>query len=324
MADAPEIAVAVPSHDRPVRLRWLLNALEEQTLDRSRFEIVIAHDSSGPETEALLRTHPLATDGTLRHVALPPGSAPPGRNRNAAWREARAPLLAFTDDDCRPPPDWLERALEAATANPGAIVQGATRPDPAEDDIGRFATHVTTRSIKPPAAQAQACNIVYPRSVLEEHAGFDEAMYVGEDTDLAERARAAGVELVGAPGAVTWHAVEEHSLLGMVRGSWRWGGLPELIRRHPRLRSEFHLWAFYRREHVWLPLVVAAWLLGRRNRLALALALPYVIQAAPRHRGTNLKGRLRAASELPGRFLIDGTEFLALALGSIRHRTFFL
>ena len=30
---AADIAVVVPSHDRPLRLRWLLNALADQTLD---------------------------------------------------------------------------------------------------------------------------------------------------------------------------------------------------------------------------------------------------------------------------------------------------
>src|SRR6478735_4805058 len=84
VAPTPEISVVVASHDRPVRLRWLLNALEEQTLARERWEVVVAHDSSGPETEALLRDHPLARDGTLRHASLPAGSAPPGANRNAA------------------------------------------------------------------------------------------------------------------------------------------------------------------------------------------------------------------------------------------------
>ena len=37
---APLITVAVASHDRPLRLRWLLNALEEQTL--TDFEVVEA------------------------------------------------------------------------------------------------------------------------------------------------------------------------------------------------------------------------------------------------------------------------------------------
>src|SRR2546426_5419523 len=97
----PEISVVVASHDRPLRLRWFLNALEEQTLPRDRWEIVVAHDSVGPETDELLSTHPLAQDGTLRFVKLPASSAPPGANRNAALKLARAPLIAFTDDDCR-------------------------------------------------------------------------------------------------------------------------------------------------------------------------------------------------------------------------------
>src|SRR6202040_3789959 len=106
------------------------NALEEQTLPADDWEVVVAHDSSGPETEELLSTHPLAARGTLRHVTLPPGSAPPGANRNAAWRIARGSVIAFTDDDCRPPADWLQNALSAARRSPGAIVQGATRKDP--------------------------------------------------------------------------------------------------------------------------------------------------------------------------------------------------
>ena len=106
---APLISVAVASHDRPLRLRWLLNALEEQTL--ADFEVIVAHDS-GPETEELLRTHPLASDGRLRHLSFRPGPGP-AEKRNAAWMAARAPLIAFTDDDCRPPADWLERLAAA-------------------------------------------------------------------------------------------------------------------------------------------------------------------------------------------------------------------
>src|SRR3954451_19273139 len=106
----PRLSVVVPSHDRPLRLRWLLNALEEQTLDRSRWEVVVAHDSTGPETEALLRDHPLAKAGVLRHLSFAPGPGPAAK-RNAAWRLSRAPTVLFTDDDCRPPADWLANAL---------------------------------------------------------------------------------------------------------------------------------------------------------------------------------------------------------------------
>jgi GT2 family glycosyltransferase len=319
----PDIAVVVASHDRPLRLRWLLNALADQTLPRARFEVVVGHDSSAPATEDLLRTHPLAQEGVLRHVTLPPGSAPPGRNRNAAWRASRAPVVAFTDDDCRPPAQWIERCLEAARRHPGAIVQGATRPDPEEQPILEHAPWVLTRSIRPPRPWAQACNIVYPREVLEALGGFPEDMFVGEDTSLAERARSEGVPYVGAPEVENWHAVEDLTLLGMARASWKWSGLPLLIRRHPRLRREFPMWMFWRREHVWLPFAVAGWLYTPRTRLAALMALPYLAHATPNH-GPFPRGRMRSALELPGRVAIDLAEFLALAWGSLRHRTPFL
>src|SRR3954471_814692 len=107
----PEISVVVPSHERPLRLRWLLNALEEQTLPRERWELVVVHDSRGDETVKLLDEHPLAKAGVLRHRRLEPGTGSPSRQRNVGWRMAGAPLVAFTDDDCRPEPEWLPRLL---------------------------------------------------------------------------------------------------------------------------------------------------------------------------------------------------------------------
>jgi glycosyltransferase involved in cell wall biosynthesis len=321
---APEISVVVPSHDRPLRLRWLLNAMEEQTLPRDRWELIIGHDSSGPETEEILTTHPLAAAGVLRHVTLEPGTAPPGRNRNVAWRLARAPVIAFTDDDCRPPADWLENALAAAKRHPGAIVQGSTMPDPDEGKIGRHAPYVRTQSIWPPRPWAQACNIIYPLELLERCGGFPEDMYVGEDTALAEVARSLGAPYVGAPEVVTRHAIDEASLADQVRGAWRWQGLPLLIHRHPRIRQEFSLGYFWKRTHVWAPLAVAGAYGMKRSRLMALLTIPYLVHATPKHHGQHPRGRIRSVLELPGRFAIDVSEIAALAWGSIKHRSFFL
>jgi GT2 family glycosyltransferase len=185
-----ELSVVAPSHARPLRLRWLLNALEEQTLAPDRWEVIIGHDADGEETEELLRTHPLGRRVALRSVRSPAGTALPGINRNRAWRAATSELILFTDDDCRPPADWLERALEAARRHPGAVVQGSTAPDLEETVIGQHAAHVHTVSIWPPQPWGQSCNILYPRSVLEAVGGFPEDLWLGEDTALAEMARA--------------------------------------------------------------------------------------------------------------------------------------
>lgn len=321
VVSAPQISVAVPSHDRPLRLRWLLNALEEQTLERGRFEVVVGHDS-GPETTELLREHPLAGDGTLREVRLPPGTGPPGANRNVAWRAARADTIVFTDDDCRPPADWLERALEAVREHPGEIVQGRTAPDPDEWALMR-APYRHTQDISPPSGYAEACNIVYPRSVLERQGGFDERLHTGEDSDLMLRARQAGTAYVGHARMLTYHAVVPMSLPGLLRSLTRWKDVPEVIARHPEYRRAFPLRLFWKPTHAWAPLaVLGAWLI-RRNPLFALLAAPWCSQAMPRY-GTGMRGRLRALSELPASAAVTAVEFAVLAYGSARSRTLFL
>src|SRR4051794_41815669 len=116
-----ELTVAVASHERALRLRWLLNALEEQTVPREHFEVVVCHDSAGEETERLLREHPLARAGVLRHVRLPAGSGAAARQRNEAWRAGRAPGAGFTRDDCRPPPRRLRRNAPAGGGPPRCL-----------------------------------------------------------------------------------------------------------------------------------------------------------------------------------------------------------
>jgi GT2 family glycosyltransferase len=318
----PLISVVVASHDRPLRLRWLLNALEEQTLAREAWEVVVAHDSRGPATAELLQSHPLAADGTLRAIGFAPGPGP-AEKRNAAWRAARAPLVAFTDDDCRPPPDWLERLVAAADAHPGAVVQGTTRPDPDELEIAMRAPHARTQTIDPPTPWGQTCNMLYPRELLERIGGLDPTfpLPAGEDTDLLQRALAAGAEQVAAPGALTYHCVEAGSLRESMRIAWRWQALPLVLRLHPQLRRGLPLRLFWKPQHAGLCLGVAATALARRAPLLAALAwLPWIRAALPSY-GRTPRGLLRAAGELPGRLVVDAVETAGVAKGAVEHRS---
>jgi GT2 family glycosyltransferase len=321
MKATPEIAVVVPSHDRPGRLRFLLNALEEQTLDPARFEVVVAHDSSDPETEELLAGHPLAARGTLRHLTFPPGPGPAAK-RNAAWRAASAPLVAFTDDDCRPPPEWLERLLEACDRAPGAVVQGATSPDPDESMLLHVSPGVRTQEVDPPTVWAQTCNIGYPRSVLERLGGFDERLPVasGEDTDLAARARAAGVGFAAAGQARTYHAVVVLSPRRRIEATWRWQHLAGVVKRHPELREALVLGVFWKRSHPLLLLAAAGVAAAPRRPSALALALPWALAGRPRY-GRSPRGLARTLAETPGRAVADAIELAAMVRGSLRYRT---
>jgi GT2 family glycosyltransferase len=315
----PEISVVVPSHDRRLRLRWLLNALEEQTLARERWELIVA--TTNDELAEIVREHPVGA----RHVR--PHASGPAAQRNAGWRAAQAPLVLFTDDDCRPEPDWVERMLAAAQADRGAIVQGATHADPYEWPVGS-SPHARTLEVDPPGRFAQTCNILYPREVLERCDGFDERFPgpAGEDLDLAERAKELGVSYVGAADALVYHAVEAYSLPQAIRLARKWGAIPYLVKVHPHLRREhsYPFGIFWRPTHFRLVLAVAGALLALAGRRPAALlVLPYVWFKATR-RGTRKRDLLVGLLELPGQAVVDSAEVAVLARGSVEHRTLVL
>jgi glycosyltransferase involved in cell wall biosynthesis len=317
----PELSVVVASHARPLRLRWLLNALDQQTLERSLWEVVVCHDSPGSETEQVLAGHPLAVSGMLRFTSLPSGTAPPGANRNAALRLARADTVVFTDDDCRPPAEWLEGVLAAVRTHPNAIIQGPVDGDPDESSMRRSPFPRTQFIDDVPRPWAECCNMVYPRELVERVGGFDELVLTGEDADLCARARAAGAGFFGDSRMRTYHAVDEGTLLDWVRDARRWGDLALLVKRHPDLRSRFPLRYFWRPSHVWMLATLLAWGLTRRRLVWGPLAARWALEHRF-HAGTH--GRWRRLAALPGWAIIDLAEMAALARGSARHRSILL
>jgi Glycosyltransferase like family 2 len=317
----PRVSVVVAA-SRPLRLLWLLNALEEQTLPAEDWELVVVHGFDPATAARFVSGHPLAAAGRLRELGPPEGGGNPARQRNTGRRAARAPLLAFTDDDCRPEPDWLERLLARAANTPTAVIQGATRPDPLEHDLFA-APHVHTLEVHPPGRFAQTCNILYPRDLVERLGGFDERAIVGEDIDLSLRAQEAGVPLVGAPDAVVNHAVEAHTLPGFVRRNVRWRHLAYVVSRHPRLRRDCALGVFWKPSHLTVLLALAGLAGARRAPLLALLALPYLAPELAR-RGARPLDVAVAAAEMPGRAVNELAEVLAMAAGSARHGTLVL
>jgi len=321
VSEGPAVSVVVASHARPLRLLWLLHALADQTLARP-WEVLVIHDYEAPVAARVLAGHPLASAGRLRTTAIAPGSGSPARQRNLGWRAARAPLVAFTDDDCRPDSGWLAALYDAAERTPGAVVQGRTRPDPLEAAI-LAAPHVRTLSVEPVGPYAQTANILYPRDLLERLGGFDERAVTGEDVDLSLRARSAGAPVVAAPGALVHHAVESHTLPGILRQNLKWRHLAYLVKRHPELRAQMPLRLFWDNEHAWAAPALAGVLGAAVRPGALALAAPYAVRTM-RRRARGRRHPALALAELPGQAVRQFAEVAGLAACSARHGTLLL
>lgn len=174
---APYVSVVVPTCGRADLLARCLEALEHQTLARSHYEIIVADDSE-------LRSGPAAA-------------------RNRGWRKARAPIVAFTDDDTVPAPDWLERGLEAMKEHIDAASGRIVMPIPAAPtDYERDAQGLEH-------SEFVTANCFVRRRVLERLGGFDEGFRMAwrEDSDLHFSLLKTGARLVHAPRAVVVHPV---------------------------------------------------------------------------------------------------------------------
>jgi glycosyltransferase involved in cell wall biosynthesis len=267
-----EVTVVAATHNRADRLAALLDALRAQTLGSERFEVVIVDDASVDDTARVLAAAQERGDLALTVLRHETGRGPAAA-RNAGWRAAQTPVIAFTDDDCRPSPDWLAAGLAAmaATANGTreAIVQGLTEPDPQETDrLGPF-----TRSLNVPALDHwyATANMFYSRATLERLGGFDETTFSrpgGEDTDLAWRAIGDGVPTAFSADARVWHAVHELGPLQRLRFATRWDETMAVFGRYPELRRRTLVRGlFWKESHYHLARTLAGLLLPGRLRL---------------------------------------------------------
>jgi GT2 family glycosyltransferase len=313
----PAVSVVVATRDRVDQLAAMLDGLRAQR-DAPPFEVVVVEDDAGDRTDALLAAARDRGDLDLNVVRRDVRGGP-ARARNDGWRAARAPLVAFTDDDCVPAAGWVAAVQGAAALHPGAIIQGRTDPNPAElHRLGPFSRTLRVNELGP---FFQTCNIAYPRPLLERLEGFDERYGVkpgGEDTDLAWRALEEGVPAEYVPEAQVFHTVARLGPLGILRVAARWTDSMQVYGRHPELRAAvFTHRLFWKPEHYLLCRTLIAVALPRRRRLIRRwLAWPYLVSLLWR----SLQRDSRGPVLIPYLVLHDLVELGAVGRAMVRYR----
>lgn len=117
----PVVSIVIPTFARLRQLEACLSALAQQTLAEP-WEVVVVDDGSPQSLVGLASAWAGRLD--LRVIRQP--NAGPAAARNRGVQEALSSLIAFTDDDCLPEPQWLATLVRAARELPGALVGGTT------------------------------------------------------------------------------------------------------------------------------------------------------------------------------------------------------
>ncbi len=216
----PRISVLIATADRSALLAGCLGSLAASRFAEAEV-LILDQGRSGPIFPGRIGNGLL-----VRYLRCP------RRGKSAALnlgvKEARAPWLAFTDDDCRVAADWLEvidraaRESGAGCALTGRVVPGDLEGEavtaPSLRENGRETTYTapTFRDV------LFGNNMAIPAGLLEKAGCFDEALGPGtaapaaEDNDLGYRLLRAGVPIRYLPMMVVTHR------------SWRTG--PEQVR----------------------------------------------------------------------------------------------
>jgi len=199
----PGVTVIVPVHGSRGELTATLDALSEQQYGGD-VQVVVVDNG---DNEDLPRA-----EGSALVVSEPVRSSYAARNRGAA--QAVGSVLAFTDADCRPRPDWLANGVTLLRAQAGpAFVGGHIEMEfqPGERPTGaglydslhglQQARYVTRDRY------AATANAFVSHEVFAAVGPFDSSLQSGGDRDWGERAAAAGVRPVYGPEVVVRHPV---------------------------------------------------------------------------------------------------------------------
>lgn len=205
----PPVSVVVTVRDDRENLRSCLDALA--ALDYPAYEVIVVDDGSTDGTTGVASAHELAEERRVRTVSVGSAEEPLGigASRNRGVEAATNGIVAFTDADCRPRPDWLSELVPGLAEHD--LIGGRIRPAGTTAasvyeginsslDMGRYASRVDRDGDTPYLATA---NLVGRREVFE-FVKFPERD-VAEDVELCWRALDAGFSVVYSSRGVVEH-----------------------------------------------------------------------------------------------------------------------
>lgn len=199
------VSVIVPTRNRPDQIAPCVESILANS--HSSMELIVVDQSDARDSECALAA--FQDDVRLRYVAT--GTRGAARARNVGIELSTAELIAFTDDDCRVPTDWVSRIMQLFDNEPTAGVIFGRVDIPKNTQDGEFLASFEPvrrsyegefpRGLEPWGISA---NMAVRRKVLDDIGAFDPLLgpgskfKAGEDVDFAIRAIARNWKVVTA------------------------------------------------------------------------------------------------------------------------------
>lgn len=197
----PRISVVVCSYNGARTIRDTMEGL--QKLDYPDYEVIVVNDGSKDKTAEIASEYNIRLVNTENRGL---SSA-----RNTGWQEATGEIVAYSDDDAYPDPDWL-KFLASTFLKTSCVGVGGLNLAPPDD--GTIADCVDNAPGGPIhvlltdniAEHIPGCNMAFRKSALEAIGGFDPRFRTaGDDVDICWRLQQKGWKIGFNGAAVVWH-----------------------------------------------------------------------------------------------------------------------
>src|ERR1041385_5062606 len=169
-----KFSVIVPTYNRISSLKRTLASVLRQTYPAA--EIIVVNDGSTDETDSWLSQ--LASEQKIKYVKQENNG--PAAARNTGLAKASAEYIAFTDDDCVVPDDWLKRLSEAFEQSVADIIGGVAKNCIERNIYSELSQEMTNHFINTMARNNSRSsfltsnNIAYRSAAIAGAGGFDE------------------------------------------------------------------------------------------------------------------------------------------------------
>lgn len=300
--DSPFVSVIIPVFNDGQQLKRCLTALVDQTYGRSHYEIIVIDNGSDhPE-----QIRAIAAASVKVVVEPTPGSY---AARNRGFTVASGEVIAFTDADCIPAIDWIQKGVQALTQTPNCgLVAGQIRlffRDPERPTMVEL--YESLRALPQQEFVEQhhygaTANVFTRREVITKVGGFDASLKSSGDMEWGQRVYAQGYRQVYDEAVVVLHPAR--------------ASLRELYTRTRRLAGGHYDLQLKRAPSLWQQQVIFL-------RTLLQNLVPPVFFAINTFLDTRLNGvdqKLKVSSAMLLVRYISAWETLRLKFGGVSNR----
>ncbi|KOP23784.1 glycosyltransferase [Hapalosiphon sp. MRB220] len=220
----PNVSVVIPIYNCETDLPELVNCLFAQTYPKELVEYLLVDNNSSDRTFELLQQAAKISPILIR-VFSENKIQSSYAARNTGIRAANSQIIAFTDADCRPQPEWLKLLVAPFVNNDVAIVAGEITALAGNSLLEKFAENQQTLSQKHTlnhkfCPYGQTANLAIRRQALEKVGLFRPYLTTGGDADICWRIQQENIgHLEFATEAIVKH--RHRTTLKELQSQWR-------------------------------------------------------------------------------------------------------